>query len=73
MALKEREKVKPEATEEREAWGEGRGGAAVGIGEKWGMKRAVVSDRAAPLAAVEQSGHIVVLNEAHTARREADA
>lgn len=49
------------------------GGAAVGIGEKWGMKRAVVSNRAAPLAAVEQSGHIVVLNAAHTARREADA
>lgn len=72
MALKEREKVKPEATEEREAW-EGVGGAAVGIGEKWGMKRAIVSNRAAPLAAVEQSGHIVVLNAAHTARREADA
>lgn len=71
MALKEREKVKPEATEEREAWGWG--GAAVGIGEKWGMKRAIVSNRAAPLAAVEQSGHIVVLNAAHTARREADA
>lgn len=70
MALKEREKVKPEATEEREAWGRG---AAVGIGEKWGMKRAIVSNRAAPLAAVEQSGHIVVLNAAHTARREADA
>lgn len=49
MALKEKEKVKPEETEGRDAAG---GGAAAGIGEKWGMKRAVVLNRAAPLAAV---------------------